>query len=68
MTAWNRAAIPVRLEHAEEAKKWMSIGLELNKKVPGMQTYRSCMEDFVADYEQKSHDHGHVENRSMLVS
>ncbi|XP_016452948.1 TPR repeat-containing protein ZIP4 [Nicotiana tabacum] len=50
MTAWNRAAIPVRMGNMDEAKRWMSMGLELAKKVPGMQTYRSCMEDFVAGF------------------
>ncbi|XP_055812945.1 TPR repeat-containing protein ZIP4 isoform X2 [Solanum dulcamara] len=53
MTAWNRAAVPVRMGHMDEAKRWMSMGLELAKKVPGMQTYRSCMEDFIAGFEKK---------------
>ncbi|KAJ8568671.1 hypothetical protein K7X08_028204 [Anisodus acutangulus] len=53
MTAWNRAAVPVRMGHMDEAKRWMSMGLELAKKVPGMQTYRSCMEDFVEGFEKK---------------
>lgn len=67
MTAWNRAAIPVRLGQNEEAKKWMSIGLELAKKVQGMQTYRSCMEDFIAEFEKKTRDFGNTENQSILV-
>ncbi|CAI9107256.1 OLC1v1006574C1 [Oldenlandia corymbosa var. corymbosa] len=33
MTAWNRAAIPLRLGNIEVAKKWMNMGLELAKKV-----------------------------------
>ncbi|CAN4093065.1 unnamed protein product [Withania somnifera] len=53
MTAWNRAAVPVRMGHMDEAKRWMSMGLELAKKVPGMLTYRSCMEDFIAGFEKK---------------
>lgn len=53
MTAWNRAAVPVRMGHVDEAKRWMSMGLELAKKVSGMQTYRSCMEDFIAGFEKK---------------
>ncbi|KAM3326046.1 TPR repeat-containing protein ZIP4 isoform X1 [Capsicum chacoense] len=53
MTAWNRAAVPVRMGHMDEAKRWMSMGLELAKKVPGMQTYRSCMDDFIAGFEKK---------------
>ncbi|KAK2965801.1 hypothetical protein RJ640_025310 [Escallonia rubra] len=54
-TAWNRAALPVRLGHVDAAKKWMNLGLELAGKVPGMQTYRSCMEDFVSGFEKKLH-------------
>ncbi|CAK9170751.1 unnamed protein product [Ilex paraguariensis] len=68
MTAWNRAALPVRLGHVESAKRWMDIGLELAGKVPGMQTYRSCMEDFVAGFEKKFHAHDKPENRSLVVT
>ncbi|KAF2292487.1 hypothetical protein GH714_024436 [Hevea brasiliensis] len=53
MTAWNRAAVPVRLGLVDAAKKWMNIGLELTRKVLGMETYRACMEDFVADFEKR---------------
>ncbi|KAA8543587.1 hypothetical protein F0562_021667 [Nyssa sinensis] len=67
MTAWNRAALPVKLGHAEAAKKWMNIGLELAGKVPGMQTYRSCMEDFLAGFEKKFHVHDNGESRSQVV-
>ncbi|VFQ69739.1 unnamed protein product [Cuscuta campestris] len=52
MTAWNRAAVPVRLGHTETAKKWMGMGLELARMVPGMQAYISCMEEFVAGFEE----------------
>ncbi|XP_015579696.2 TPR repeat-containing protein ZIP4 isoform X1 [Ricinus communis] len=48
MTAWNRAGLPVRLGLVDAARKWMDIGLELARKVLGMETYRACMEDFVA--------------------
>lgn len=68
MTAWNRAALPLRLGHTEVAKKWMNIGLELAEKVLGMQTYRSCMEDFVAGYEKKSHGKENDECRPIMVS
>lgn len=68
ITAWNRAALPLRLGHCEVAKNWMNIGLELAKKVPGMQTYRSCMEDFVAGYEKKSHEEGNGASRPIMVS
>lgn len=53
MTAWNRAALPVRMGPLSAAMKWMNIGLELAGKVQGMQTYRSCMEDFIASFKQK---------------
>uniref|UniRef100_A0A7N0UAY3 Protein ZIP4 homolog n=1 Tax=Kalanchoe fedtschenkoi TaxID=63787 RepID=A0A7N0UAY3_KALFE len=53
MTAWNRAALPVRLGQFDLAKKWMNMGLELANKVSGMGTYRSCMEDFLASFNQK---------------
>ncbi|GAV68384.1 SPO22 domain-containing protein [Cephalotus follicularis] len=55
MTAWNRAALPVRLGQIDTAKKWLSVGLELARQVVGMETYRACMEDFVTDFEKKSH-------------
>lgn len=53
MTAWNRAALPVQLGQTGEAKKWMHMGLELAAKVPGMETYKSYMEDFLAGLEKK---------------
>ncbi|KMT10134.1 hypothetical protein BVRB_5g118970 isoform A [Beta vulgaris subsp. vulgaris] len=52
-TSWNRAAVPVRLGQVDGAKKWMSLGLELAKKVPGMETYKACMEDYIAGFEKK---------------
>lgn len=55
MTAWNRASMPVRLGLVDVAKKWMNIGLELTRKVLGMETYRACMEDFVAEFEKRFH-------------
>lgn len=53
MTAWNRAALPVRLGQFETAKKWLSVGLEIAEKVSGMDTYRACMEDYLAGFETK---------------
>ncbi|CAH8363139.1 unnamed protein product [Eruca vesicaria subsp. sativa] len=52
-TAWNRAALPVRLGQFENAKKWLSIGLEIAEKVSGMDTYKACMEDFLAGFQAK---------------
>ncbi|XP_057483125.1 TPR repeat-containing protein ZIP4-like [Actinidia eriantha] len=67
MTAWNWAALPLRLGQVESARKWMSIGLELAGKVPGMNTYKSCMEDFLAGFEKKFHGHDNGETRSEFV-
>ncbi|KAL1198445.1 TPR repeat-containing protein ZIP4 [Cardamine amara subsp. amara] len=53
MTAWNRAALPVRLGQFETAKKWLSIGLEIAEKVSGMDTYKACMEDYLAGFVAK---------------
>lgn len=60
MTAWNRAALPVRMGNVSGAMKWMKVGLELAGKVPGMQTYRSCMEDFLSGFRKKFHGHEDV--------
>ncbi|KAL6993034.1 hypothetical protein U1Q18_011152 [Sarracenia purpurea var. burkii] len=54
-TAWNRAAVPARLGEMEAARKWMNVGLELVGKVPGMDSYGLCMEDFVVGFEKKFH-------------
>lgn len=53
ITAWNRAAMPVCLGHVDAAKKWMNMGLEVASKVAGMDTYRSCMEDFVTAFAKR---------------
>ncbi|KAG7611725.1 unnamed protein product [Arabidopsis thaliana] len=53
MTAWNRAALPVRLGQFETAKKWLSIGLEIADKVTGMDTYKACMQDYLAGFQTK---------------
>ncbi|KAI3802043.1 hypothetical protein L1987_30167 [Smallanthus sonchifolius] len=60
MTAWNRADLPVRLGQVVEAKKWMDMGLELAGRVAGMDTYKSCMEDFVSGVEKKVQSQGHL--------
>ncbi|KAK7394616.1 hypothetical protein VNO78_15149 [Psophocarpus tetragonolobus] len=49
MTAWNRAAVPVRLGQIEVGKKWMTVGLDIAKHVPGMEAYKACMEEVVAN-------------------
>ncbi|KAI4329920.1 hypothetical protein MLD38_028250 [Melastoma candidum] len=47
-TAWNRAAIPVRLGQIVVAKKWMDLARELAGLVPGTEVYRVCMDNSVA--------------------
>ncbi|XP_019451471.1 PREDICTED: TPR repeat-containing protein ZIP4 [Lupinus angustifolius] len=53
MTAWNRASLPIRLGQIEVGKKWMSVGLDIAKHVPGMEAYKACMEDLVSSMEIK---------------
>ncbi|XP_010277800.1 PREDICTED: TPR repeat-containing protein ZIP4 [Nelumbo nucifera] len=57
ITAWNRAALPVRLGQVGVARRWMKIGLELAQYIPGMVGYRSCMEEFVAGFDKKFYSH-----------
>ncbi|CAH9138690.1 unnamed protein product [Cuscuta epithymum] len=64
MTAWNRAAVPVRVGHIDTAKRWMSMGLELARMVPGMETYKSCMEEFVAGFGEKIDGQGETTRSS----
>ncbi|KAL0435211.1 UNVERIFIED_CONTAM: TPR repeat-containing protein ZIP4 [Sesamum radiatum] len=68
MTAWNRAALPVKMGQIESAKKWMNIGMELATKVPGMHTYKSCMEDYLAGFEKKFCGQDSGKSRTQAVS
>ncbi|XP_057782875.1 TPR repeat-containing protein ZIP4 [Salvia miltiorrhiza] len=68
MTAWNRAALPVKLGQVETAKKWMSMGLELAAKVPGMHMYRSCMEEYLGGFEKKLNGQDHDQSRTPALS
>ncbi|OMO65416.1 Tetratricopeptide-like helical [Corchorus capsularis] len=67
MTAWNQAALPVRMGQIDVAKKWMNVGLELAKKVARMETYQACMEDYVTGFEKKFDKPITGESRSQLV-
>jgi hypothetical protein len=53
MTAWNRAAMPMKLGHTEVGKKWMTVGFDIAKHVPGMEAYKACMEDLLDNLEKK---------------
>ncbi|KAK4778760.1 hypothetical protein SAY86_006288 [Trapa natans] len=66
-TAWNRAAIPIRLGHFDSANKWMKVGLELAGLVPGMETYKACMEDFVNGLDKKVGVHKRGENQPQMT-
>ncbi|PKI55303.1 hypothetical protein CRG98_024319 [Punica granatum] len=67
-TAWNRAAFPIRLGHFGSAKKWMKVGLELSGLVPGMETYKACMEDFVASLDKKVGMHNGSEEQPQTIA
>ncbi|KAK6937930.1 hypothetical protein RJ641_031438 [Dillenia turbinata] len=43
MTAWNHAALLVRLGKIDVEKRWMDIGLKLARHVAGTETYKPCM-------------------------
>ncbi|KHN40512.1 Testis-expressed sequence 11 protein [Glycine soja] len=53
MTAWNRAAVPVRLGQIEVGKKWMTVGLDIAKHVPGMEAYKECMEEVLGNLKKE---------------
>lgn len=65
-TAWNRAALPVKMGHVDLGKKWMSLGVELATKYPGMHGYRACMEEYIAGFEK--FNGGDDGERSVAVS
>lgn len=68
MTAWNRAALPLKLGQVETAKKWMSMGLEVAAKVPGMQMYSSCMEEYLGGFGKKFNGQDHDQSRTPALS
>ncbi|KAG9459351.1 hypothetical protein H6P81_003859 [Aristolochia fimbriata] len=43
-TAWNRSVLPGRLKQVEAARRWMEMGLQLARQVPGLEAYASRME------------------------
>ncbi|KAK7295235.1 hypothetical protein RJT34_18140 [Clitoria ternatea] len=53
MTAWNRAAVPVRLGQIEMGKKWMTVGFDIAKHVPGMDAYKACMEEVLGNLKKE---------------
>ncbi|KAK9138994.1 hypothetical protein Sjap_009588 [Stephania japonica] len=54
ITAWNRAALPLRLGQLGVAKRWMKMGLDLAQNVAaGMESSKRSMEDFLADFKNR---------------
>ncbi|KAF9595824.1 hypothetical protein IFM89_005310 [Coptis chinensis] len=53
MTAWNCAALPVRLGQKANANRWMRIGLEFSQRMSDMVKYTGSMEQFLTSFEQK---------------
>ncbi|XP_077252954.1 tetratricopeptide repeat (TPR)-like superfamily protein [Tasmannia lanceolata] len=51
-TCWNRSVLPGRLGQTEVAIKWMKMGLELARHLPGMDGCRDCMEKCLASVEK----------------
>lgn len=66
-TAWNRAALPIKMGQFESAKKWMSIALDVVMKVPGLHMYRSCMEDYAAGFKKQVNGQDNNESRTIAV-
>lgn len=53
-TAWNRAALQVKLRRFLEAEQWMGIALDLLKHVPAMESHRPLMMESMSELlEQK---------------
>ncbi|PKA60212.1 hypothetical protein AXF42_Ash008271 [Apostasia shenzhenica] len=52
MTSWNKSGMAVRLRQVSIARKWMSLGLELARRVLGMEKYVGAMEECFASFEK----------------
>ncbi|KAG0497225.1 hypothetical protein HPP92_001916 [Vanilla planifolia] len=51
MTAWNKSGTAVRLGQVGMARKWMKMGLDLGRRIPGMENYIRTMEECFAKFE-----------------
>ncbi|XP_058101920.1 TPR repeat-containing protein ZIP4 isoform X2 [Magnolia sinica] len=73
ITAWNRSVLPGRLGQVDMARRWMKMGLELARCVPGMEGYKGCMEECLAGIEKLGGDGcrdgegGESESRNRLL-
>ncbi|KAL0902835.1 hypothetical protein M5K25_028491 [Dendrobium thyrsiflorum] len=52
MTAWNKSGTAVRLRQVTTARKWMKMGLDLAKRIQGMERYIGGMEECLANFEK----------------
>ncbi|KAL5997936.1 hypothetical protein ACLOJK_008870 [Asimina triloba] len=66
-TAWNRSVLPGRLGQIDKARKWMNMGLELARLMPGTDIYKGCMEECLAGIEKLGGD-GEGEEKSNQLS
>ncbi|XP_020587210.1 TPR repeat-containing protein ZIP4 isoform X2 [Phalaenopsis equestris] len=62
MTAWNRSGTAVRLRQVNTARKWMKMGLDLAKRISGMEKYLVGMEESFTNFEEvcRGNDSGAV--------
>jgi hypothetical protein len=57
-TAWNRAALYLKLQKYENAELWIGVALELLNHVPAMETHRhSMLESLTELLRQKASSH-----------
>lgn len=52
MTAWNKSGMAVRLRQVDTARRWMKMGLDLSRHLPGMNIYTREMEQCFENFEK----------------
>ncbi|KAJ0972222.1 hypothetical protein J5N97_020181 [Dioscorea zingiberensis] len=52
VTAWNKSGMAVRLRQVDTVRKWMKMGLDLARHLPGMDMYTREMEECFANFEK----------------
>lgn len=52
MTAWNKSGLAVRLQQPANARKWMKLGLDMARRLNGMEKYLGGMEECFANFEK----------------
>ncbi|KAJ7563573.1 hypothetical protein O6H91_03G115400 [Diphasiastrum complanatum] len=56
-TAWNRAALHLKLLHLSDAQKWMELALDLLKHAPAMEVHRPAMVESLSDVLKQKSSH-----------